>query len=110
MPLSECRRRSENDVPWPGRSGATPPLTTGVVVVGAGTTKFLKQLGMMGEPIIMLARQKGSQMGFVSFVFLCVLRGESKEPEPRRTRSDTKENRVRRPRTIRETFERPCPD
>src|SRR6266436_3751754 len=27
MPVSECRRRKRNDVPWPARNGATPGLS-----------------------------------------------------------------------------------
>src|SRR6267378_3086789 len=27
MPVSECRRRRRNDVPWPARNGATPGLS-----------------------------------------------------------------------------------
>jgi hypothetical protein len=33
-PLSECRRRSRNEVPSPARSGATPDLILGVTLLG----------------------------------------------------------------------------
>src|SRR5450759_2425366 len=33
-PLSECRRRSRNDVPSPARSGATPDLIFGTGATG----------------------------------------------------------------------------
>jgi hypothetical protein len=29
IPVSECRRRSQNEYPWPARSGATPALIAG---------------------------------------------------------------------------------
>ena len=32
-PLSECRRRSRNEVPSPARSGATPDLILGVTLL-----------------------------------------------------------------------------
>src|ERR1700688_3461953 len=33
-PLSKCRRRSQNDVPWPARNGATPDSIVGTGVTG----------------------------------------------------------------------------
>src|SRR5579859_4717483 len=63
IPLSECRRRSTNEYPWPARSGATPPLigvgAAGLAVAATGT--LLMSSSMRTEPFIMLVRKKGSQ-------------------------------------------------
>jgi hypothetical protein len=44
MPVSECRRRSRNDVPCPARSGATPPFkltgAAGLAVVATMTAPY----------------------------------------------------------------------
>src|ERR1017187_2675632 len=43
-PVSECKRRSRNDVPWPARKGATPDLileATGLAVDATITAPYV---------------------------------------------------------------------
>src|SRR5438132_7314264 len=62
MPLSECKRRSKNECPSPGRSGATPRFTSvGVAVLGTDATIFLFSSVMKPEVFIILTQEKRSQ-------------------------------------------------
>src|ERR1700682_5657924 len=61
IPVSECSRRRKNECPCPARSGATPPLTFGVAVLGADATRSLNAFEEIVEPFIMLGGNGSSQ-------------------------------------------------